>query len=46
MIDKPLPEPDPDAWRRVEHAVDVALHAPPKHRESKAKADHRQVRAK
>jgi len=34
---KPLPEPDPDAWRRFEHAVDAALHTPPMHREPKAK---------
>jgi len=37
MPDKPLPDPDPDAWRRFEHAVDAALHTAPIHRESKPK---------
>jgi len=41
MTAKPLPapEPDPDAWRRFEHAVDAALRTPPMHREPKAKGE-------
>jgi hypothetical protein len=38
MTDKPPPNPDPDAWRRFEHAVDAALHTAPMHRESKGEA--------
>jgi hypothetical protein len=37
MTAKPFPEPDPDAWRRFERAVDAALHTLPMHRESKGK---------
>jgi hypothetical protein len=30
-------EPDPDGWRRLERAVDAALHTSPKHEGSKGK---------
>jgi hypothetical protein len=45
MIAKPLPQPDPDAWRRFERAVDAALHTPPKHREAKPKGESRQPKS-
>ena len=41
MSDKsPAPEtPDPEGWKRFEHAVDAALHTKPKHREGKPKTE-------
>jgi hypothetical protein len=38
MTDKPPIEPDPDAWKRFEHAVDAALHTAPKHRVAAVKS--------
>jgi hypothetical protein len=40
MADSPPDNaPDPDGWARFEHAIDRALHSPPKHREAKPKGE-------